>query len=813
MQIRVIFLLALVLFSTLELNSQSDIFSKTRIFLQDGKWDKVVQAIDKDIDKPSSAPDKELMLFQKAYALFQMEKMGDSEAVFTELKGKNKVLSEYVLFYLGQIYLSKKDNVKAKETFSAILEGKPNIRLKNETMLSLSTIQTEEKNYKGAHDLLQKLEKATRGTEQHPFILLDLATIEDQLNLKEKKCSRLLKLYSQYPQFEKISNWGYNLTVNLVNAKESKCAWDIDDFKKRVRNSLWAGQEKKALEEILNFKKDYQGKYDFDADKILAMYHAQEGDLEKAYGILKKHLAAKENDFEFLNQLAPIAARSGDLNSAVSLYYKSFQMQKKSSKGQQALFQAAFMSYQLRDYDWATRKFKDFLKISKNEKLNKESQWYLAWMKYLRGEYHSAFSDFKKLASIKNKKKYRSLSKERLNYWMGMALYREGKFDKSKIYFERLAADRNKGYYSVAATKRLEKLDIEQKSQGKFASTSIKEDITGSTLVNHFRKGFDSRMVASIKEAPIEEDLTAAEAQETEEEADPMEMDKTDDKVAETTEESPFKTPDFVEKFEKSRALAALGLDFWSKWELYEIEKRTKNKEYLKVLLNEYSQVGQYHRMSHISQVYFGGQKTRLGIEQGRGLWEYSFPKAYPTLVDRYSKEFDVPRELVWSIMKAESQYKKEAISPVGALGLMQVMPYTGNRVAEILGDKTFTPKQLLEPDSAIKIGTKYLQRLNRKFNQAIPLVAASYNAGPHRVKNWLQQFGNLETDEFIEHIPFLETRNYVKKVIANSYIYSELYGERKEKKIPDLVPYLAEKIPFNYNADRAPTRETWEEI
>lgn len=131
--------------------------------MQDGKWDKLVEAINKDIEKPSSAPDKELMLFQKAYALFQMGKMSDAETIFTELKGKNKVLSEYVLFYLGQIYLNKKDNVKAKETFNAILDGKPNIRLKNETMLFLSTIQTEEKNFKVSHDLLQKLEKATCG--------------------------------------------------------------------------------------------------------------------------------------------------------------------------------------------------------------------------------------------------------------------------------------------------------------------------------------------------------------------------------------------------------------------------------------------------------------------------------------------------------------------------------------------------------------------------------------------------------------------------------------------------------------------------
>src|SRR5688572_26073752 len=122
MQKKIFVFLALFLFSALELNSQSDIFSKTRIFLQDGKWDKLISALDKDLEK-STAVDKELMLFQKAYALFQMGKLAEAEVIFTEIKDKNKTLSEYVLFYLGQISLGKKDNAKAKENFQAILNG------------------------------------------------------------------------------------------------------------------------------------------------------------------------------------------------------------------------------------------------------------------------------------------------------------------------------------------------------------------------------------------------------------------------------------------------------------------------------------------------------------------------------------------------------------------------------------------------------------------------------------------------------------------------------------------------------------------
>lgn len=782
--------------------SQSDVFSKTRGLMATNSWEQIIIELDKDISK--NASDKELLLFQKAYSYYQLKNYKSAEEVFNQLKSSKNVFDEYTLYFLGLIYYNQKEFSKAKDIFNLILKEKPNLKLKNEAMTYLSEMAISDKHYKESFDLLIKLEKATKGTEQHPDILFKLVSVEEELAKHKQKCQHALKLYIQYPQHEKVSAWGYNLNLNQVNNKNLNCAWEVDDFKKRVKNSLWAGLEKKAFDEIVKFKSDFKGKYDFDADKILASFYAQEGNLDEAYGILKKYLKENENDFEFLSQFAPIAARAGDLPTSISAYYKAYQLRKKSDKGLQALFQAAFMSYQVQDYDWATRKFKEFLKINRNEKLNKETQWYLAWMKYLRGDYAKAYSEFKKLSMVKNKKKYKSLSQERLNYWIGMSLYRQSKLDKAKIYFDRLAQDKQKGYYAIAAQKRLEKINQEIKSQTQVAAYKI------PTKLSRFQ--IDEFLSPSNEEV-IMDDESLAENQEVEEETDPFEPTPVIEQLAETstTEEIPFKTPELIQRFEKARALMIIGLDQWAKWDLYEIERRTKNKDYLKALMNEYSLVGQYHRLSHISQIYFDKTKVQLGMVQGKQFWEYSYPRAYPQFVDKYSKEYEVSRELVWSIMRAESQYRKEAISPVGALGLMQVMPYTGNRIAEILGDKQFSPKQLLEAEPAIKIGTKYLQRLNKKFNQALPLVAASYNAGPHRVKNWIQQFGSLETDEFIEHIPFLETRNYVKKVITNSYIYSQLYPINGSIKT-DHVPYLSDKLPYALK-ERAPTKETWEEI
>jgi soluble lytic murein transglycosylase len=74
-------------------------------------------------------------------------------------------------------------------------------------------------------------------------------------------------------------------------------------------------------------------------------------------------------------------------------------------------------------------------------------------------------------------------------------------------------------------------------------------------------------------------------------------------------------------------------------------------------------------------------------------------------------------------------------------------------------------------------------------------------------VKNWLVSFGTLETDEFIEHIPFLETRNYVKRVVSNAYVYAKLYGNKK-----DLFPYLSEAVPVKVNAELV-GKENWDDI
>ncbi|MGZ5272458.1 MAG: lytic transglycosylase domain-containing protein, partial [Ramlibacter sp.] len=119
-------------------------------------------------------------------------------------------------------------------------------------------------------------------------------------------------------------------------------------------------------------------------------------------------------------------------------------------------------------------------------------------------------------------------------------------------------------------------------------------------------------------------------------------------------------------------------------------------------------------------------------------------------------------------------RFVMDARSSVGASGLMQVMPTTARWTARKLGIQDFTPEQLTDRQTNIMIGTGYLKLVLDSFDGSMPLAAAAYNAGPTRPRAW-RNGPVLEAAVWAENVPFPETRDYVKKVLANSTLYAAL--------------------------------------
>lgn len=796
--------------------ANSDVLQKVRELKEKGKQSSAIELAQKEIEKNPSGDQRRLLPFSLAMLHYEAGAYEKAIAAFDTVLAEKSNLEEYASFYKGMAYFKLNKLSEAQAEFKKVDDKSPNVKLKIDSVSMLGQVALQTGNFKEAKANFQKIEKRTRGSEDYPEVLYFMALAEQGLGSHKLMCKWTEKLYSRYPTYSKIQDWGFDLAENKLGGKPSGCSSELDDFKSRVRHLIFAGYDKKAQDEILGIRERLVKEDPYLADQVQAQYFAQQGELTKAYELLKPYYDRKKNQVSFLMAFASVAARAGEVQAAVGSYYSAYKMSPRARNAKQALYQSAFLSYQFQDYDGAARRFTEFMKVYPKSNLNIDAKWQLAWLKYLKGDYQGAYKAFNSLQSEKRRgRRHRArYPADRMNYWMAMSLYRQEKYDQAKVHFEKLAQDRLMGYYSIAAQYRLKKIEsLQPKVVQRRAYEPSPRWASRMPSSEFLIPSIDDQLMPAmgVLEAETEEGLVIQELAEEAEEGESSELAEGSDEKQVEVEETEINpevgaNPILVKRFEKARDLVAVGLDEWAKWDLFDIEKRTRNRDFMKSLMMEYNSVGSFHRSSYIGQVYFSGQRSN-GVDGGRNYWEFAYPKAFEPLVDKYSKDFEVPSELVWGIMRAESLYRKDAISPVGALGLMQVMPFTGYRVASLLGDKDFQPRQLLEPSAAIKMGSRYLQRLMVKFDNTIPLVAAGYNAGPHRVKNWLVSFGHLETDEFIEHIPFLETRNYVKKVVSNCHIYSQLYDGKK-----DLFAYLVDPVPFKTDGETV-QKESWDDI
>lgn len=159
-----------------------------------------------------------------------------------------------------------------------------------------------------------------------------------------------------------------------------------------------------------------------------------------------------------------------------------------------------------------------------------------------------------------------------------------------------------------------------------------------------------------------------------------------------------------------------------------------------------------------------------------RWAWECVYPLAHRDIVTLEEQRHGLPMGLIHAIMRQESAFKRLARSPVGARGLMQLMPDTAARVAtEIALD--FDAAKITRPDVNVRLGAHYIAKLLGAFGKSTPLAVAAYNAGPQAVDHWLSDQTDREMDVWVARIPYEETRNYVERVMGNFCRYQYLTG------------------------------------
>ena len=152
------------------------------------------------------------------------------------------------------------------------------------------------------------------------------------------------------------------------------------------------------------------------------------------------------------------------------------------------------------------------------------------------------------------------------------------------------------------------------------------------------------------------------------------------------------------------------------------------------------------------------------------------YPLKYSEYVEKYAKEYNIDKYMVYAIIKAESNFNENAKSSSDAIGLMQIMEITAIETARKM-DLEVTEEDLFKPDLNINIGLKYFTYLLNQYDNNYPLAIIAYNAGMGNVDAWIKDGTIKEDGTDIENVPFKETNNYVRKILRDYEIYKELYN------------------------------------
>jgi soluble lytic murein transglycosylase len=244
---------------------------------------------------------------------------------------------------------------------------------------------------------------------------------------------------------------------------------------------------------------------------------------------------------------------------------------------------------------------------------------------------------------------------------------------------------------------------------------------------------------------------------------------------------------------ERAQTLIILGLYEEARKELAALKKRNSAS-----FRGSIGHAGLYLAMNDYRSAMGLFRQESLATNDGNApaTWAILYPAGFRETVSRHTANAGIDEGLTYALIRAESNFSPTVRSPVGALGLMQLMPATAKETAKGMGNDVSSP-QLTNPEVNVKLGTRYLRDLIIRFDGNIVSAVAAYNAGSTPVRRWRKSFPTLQEDEFIENIPYAETREYVKKVLSAMAVYQKLYGLKESTTtVPAPAPIQKKSIP-----------------
>lgn len=685
-------------------------------------FDEIIRGVS-DFNEISNEAEKNFVL---GYASYRKEKWNEADEFFRKSAPALTLIGDYVLFYRAAIANNLKRHEEAAQFLQVLADQYPDTVWKSEADYELARALIGLGHYKEAGRRIADYKKTARGSGLYEADILNA------------------RLLVKSGQGQAAIDFVKNLALHAGGEDElSELTPLFDEINRRFKFDMNAWLEKPLQQYALARSFSEQSQWDETARRIEPLL-ARDG-LDFDTRVKSKWLLARsyrwthryDEAIAVMNELrevpridtyapalqsmlATVYAKKDDYERAIEIREGLLKRySQRSGIAANILTKIALLRMDEGKYEEALNIWQRVMAAHCGGRQCIMAKWYLGWCYYMMGRYDDAIRIFDGLLGREAK---RAKINDRVLYWKGRILLKQGLKSGADTIFREVIKKYPHGYYAELAGRRI-------KGQNRGAADFAQVQWNGKS-VGEWMPAYDENYTSSIH----------------------MRRAILFDRIG------------FYE--EVGRELRAVDLKRYS--ELADSVMWYASKNYA-------------HNLS--LRIARSRSRNILNLDPfsdpfSRFLWEQVFPEAYRPTVDRAVEKNGVDPVLVWSIMKNESEFRSGVVSPAGAVGLMQLMPTTANRMMTEASGRRIDRRELYRPAVNITLGTLYLKKLGEMFPDNIVAVVASYNAGEEAVARWLKNGTINDIEEWVEEIPYSETNLYVKKVLASYWNYKRLYNE-----------------------------------
>ncbi|NLD27943.1 MAG: DUF3808 domain-containing protein [Myxococcales bacterium] len=663
--------------------------------------------------------------FLFGYSAMQVGKLKEADALISGAMPGVEVVKDYALYYRAVIANAEKRFSEAQKFIEELFEKHPSSVLYNQGRFEMAKARSGLGFYEEAVRILSEYKKRADSQGAREADLMILSVSIEMGDSSAPSLARNMILHSGgevslkevLPYFDSIKKkFGVDISQWMDGPSiQYQIASSFGDM------SQW-DEAAVRLEKIISSKK-LDEELNIKSKWLLARAYRWLHRYDESIALMNELISTKgalTYAPGLRSTLAMVYAKKDEYAKAIEIRYQLLEdAPPRSRMAFNIAFQIAYLLMDEGKYDEALSVWRKIINAHVGVKQKAMVEWNIAWCHYMLAQYDRALSDLDHLMGTVAKK---AKIHDRVLYWKGRTLEKMGRTESSHASYQEVISKYPKGYYAFLAKKRLS-----GPAKGGFMGLS------------------------------------------------PLEKGKPHLSKWEPSDRDSFSCSDHLRKAD---FFARIGMNENVASELSAVDLKQCSDSMETVLwlarknsaYNLAIRIAKSHFKSALDSPPNSSQLTRF-------IWETDYPRAYEKTLFSAASADGVDELLAWSIMKNESAFRPAVISPAGAVGLLQLMPSTANRMARSLGGDSVDRRDLAKPAVNIKLGVRYLSELGRLFPNNPVAVIASYNAGEEAVARWIKNgSANQDIEEWIEEIPYSETNLYVKKVMTSYWNYKALY-------------------------------------